>query len=614
MNNCSIPRPEYPRPQFEREQWLNLNGQWTFEFDFGESGSDADNFAPAGVLANGWDGASRNLAQHGLFDREITVPFCPESVLSGIGHTDFIPAIWYARKITVPETWHGKRIILHFGGVDNVTQVYIDGKFAGRHKGGQGSFEFDVTRLVSCGKEHILTVHAVDHIRDGLSGAGKQSYFYKSFGCRYTRVTGIWSTVWLEAVDPEGLKRCRIIPDYDNGSFVFIPEYYAIAPGGKLRVEIVSGGKVSGSAVTACADGIPVVVYPQERREWNPEDPFLYDIVLSVFNADGLKIDEVKTYAGLRKISIVKNRFYLNNEPFYPRLVLDQGYYPDGIWTAPDDAALVKDIELGKAAGFNGARLHQKVFDERYLYHADRLGYLTCGEYGNWGLKFELPQARENFLEEWREIVMRDCNHPSIFVWCPLNETTPPSPLGQARNFPYQKDLLSYRDWLNEIYNLTRSIDPTRPVNDTSGFFHAKTDVWSVHVYARDLEKMTGMLRPESGTVMHHAPECETGYHGQPYLCNEFGGFMYIAPERRNDDSRWGYHGLDLATPEELAAKIAEQVDFLVDAPEIGGYCYTQLTDVEQEQNGIYNYDRTEKFPVEVVRKIFGRKPNWSKY
>lgn len=614
MSVFSVPRPEHPRPQFVREQWLNLNGKWSFEFDFGESGWDAENLAPAGVLAEGWDGASRKLAQHGLFDREIIVPFCPESPLSGVGYTDFIPAMFYARKITIPARWQDQRIILHFGGVDNVTQVYLDGKFAGRHKGGQGSFEFDITSLATPGKEQILTVQVIDHLRSGLSGAGKQSFFYKSHGCRYTRVTGIWSTVWLEAVAPTGLKRCRIIPDYDNGTFVFIPEYYALPHGGKLSVTLSADGENAGAGTVSCAEGIPFAVKLTTVREWNPDDPFLYDIKFQLSDGDGNIIDEVKSYAGLRKISIVKERLYLNNEPFFPRFVLDQGYYPQGVWTAPDDAALIRDIELGKAAGFNGARLHQKVFDERYLYHADRLGYLTWGEYGNWGLKLENPQARQNFLAEWREIVQRDCNHPSIIVWCPLNETTPVSPLGLARNFPYMDMLDNYRDWVTAIYDMTRALDPSRPVNDASGFLHVKTDLWSVHVYSKDVADMKEKMFPAESKVMSHAPECETGYNGQPYLCNEFGGFMYIPQEKRNTDERWGYHGLDLTTPQELCEKIAEQVDFLVDTPEISGYCYTQLTDVEQEQNGIYNYDRSEKFPVEMVRKIFSRKPEWSKY
>lgn len=614
MKLSAIPRPEYPRPQFVRDQWINLNGTWSYEFDFSESGWDDECFSPAGALAEGWGGASRDLHDCKLFEKEITVPFCPESVLSGVGFTDFIPAMYYARKITVPEIWCGKRVILHFGGIDNVTAVYIDGKFTSRHKGGQCSFAVDITDFTEPGREHILTVHVIDHLRDGLSGTGKQSHFYKSFGCRYTRVSGIWATVWMEAVAIEGLKRCRIVPDYDNGTFVFTPEYYALPQGGRLETALYADDKCVGSVSTAAAEGIPFIVAPSLKREWNPDDPFLYDIEFKLFDCNGTLIDSVTSYAGLRKISIVKDRIYLNNTPFYPRFVLDQGYYPDGIWTAPSDEALKHDIEMAKAAGFNGARLHQKVFEERYHFHADKLGYLTWGEYGNWGLCFSEAQARENFLEEWREIVQRDWNHPSIIVWCPLNETTPPGDLSLARSFPYIRQLNQYQDWLKEIYHLTRTIDPTRPVNDTSGFLHVISDIWSVHCYSKNLEDMISKMRPESGGVMIHAPSVETGYCGQPYLCNEFGGFKYIAPDRRNREPSWGYHGLDLQTPEELAAKIAEQVQWLIDAPEIGGYCYTQLTDVEQEQNGIYNYDRSEKFPVEIVRKIFAAKPQWSKY
>lgn len=614
MKTNIVPRQEYPRPQFVRDRWINLNGVWSYEFDFSESGCDDDRWSPAGPLANGWGGASRNLKDYGLFEKNIIVPFCPESSLSGVGYTDFIPAMYYARKINVPENWKNDLVILHFGGVDNVAMIYIDGKFAGRHKGGQCSFSVDITNFVEAGKEHILTVYVIDHQRDGLSGSGKQSCFRNSYGCSYTRVTGIWATVWMEAVAKEGLKRCRIVPDYDNGAFVFTPEYYALPQNGRLVTEIYADGVLTASTSTAVANGIPFVLTPSVKREWNPDDPFLYDIIFKVFDGENKLIDTVSSYAGLRKISIIKNRIYLNNTPFFPRFVLDQGYYPDGIWTAPSDEALKKDILLGKAAGFNGARLHQKVFEERYLYHADKLGYLTWGEYGNWGLRFAEPRARENFLEEWREIVLRDLNHPSIIVWCPLNETTPPGDLSLARSFPYVAMLNQYQDWLKEIYHLTRTIDPSRPVNDASGFLHVISDIWSVHCYSKDLADMVSRMRPEAGGVMFHAPSVESGYCGQPYLCNEFGGFKYVSPERRNKDNSWGYHGLDLQTPEELAEKISEQVNWLISAPEIGGYCYTQLTDVEQEQNGIYNYDRSEKFPVEILREIFSKKTQWSKY
>ena len=614
MNTNTIPRQEYPRPQFVRDEWINLNGNWSYEFDFSESGNDDERWSPAGPLANNWNGASRNLKDYGLFSNNIVVPFCPESTLSRVGYTDFIPAMYYARKITIPAKWENKRIILHFGGVDNITTVYIDGQYAGRHKGGQCSFSFDITDFIEIEKEHTLTVYVVDHQRDGLSGSGKQSWFNKSYGCCYTRVTGIWSTVWLEPVDKTGLKRCKITPDYDNGAFIFTPEYYALDIKGKLVTEIFANGTLVASSSVTPGNGIPFILTPSVKKEWNPDDPFLYDIKFSLFDASGKLIDSVSSYAGLRKISIIGDKIYLNNEPFYPRFVLDQGYYPDGIWTAPSDEALENDIKLAKAAGFNGARLHQKVFEERFHYHADKLGYLTWGEYGNWGLRFAEPRARENFLEEWREIVLRDINHPSIIVWCPLNESTPPGDLSLARSFPYQAMLHQYQDWVKAIYNLTHSIDPTRPINDASGFLHVITDIWSVHCYSKDLDDMISRLLPENGKVMIHAPSVETGFNNQPYLCNEFGGFKYVSPNRRLNDDSWGYHGLDLETPEALADKIAEQVNWLISAPQIGGYCYTQLTDIEQEQNGLYNYDRSEKFPIEIVQKIFSKKPIWSKF
>ncbi len=612
MNN--IPRPEYPRPQFVRKEWINLNGQWSYELDLSESGVDDEFLAPGYPEPIQYPGRSKGTALKGLYSQEITVPFCPESKLSGVGFTDFIPSIFYARKITVPQDWQGKRILLHFGGVDSVATIYIDGKIAGTHRGGQASFEIDITGHVTPGIEQILTVHAVDHIKEGLFGSGKQSGFYRSYGCYYTRVTGIWSTVWLEAVDISALKRCRIVPDLDNGCFVFTPEYYGCVDGYSLEITVLASGKSVASKPVKCVCGSSAVLELDDIREWNPDDPFLYDIVFKLFNADGSLIDEVSSYAGLRKISIIKDRIYLNNQPFYPRLVLDQGFYPDGIWTAPADDALKHDIELAKAAGFNGARLHQKVFEERFHYWADKLGYLTWGEYGSWGMQINDPAARENFLNEWREVVLRDLNHPSIITWCPLNESGGSSRDSKTANMGKMSQINSYRNWVRAIYDLTKSLDPSRPVHDASGYIHVRTDIWSVHCYCKSAADLEVRMHPESGRVFIQPPELSIGYCGQPYLCDEFGGFMYIQPEKRDAQPRWGYHGLDFKSPAELCEKIREQVEFLVNAPDIGGYCYTQLTDVEQEQNGIYNYDRSFKFDPELAKTVFGLKPSWSKF
>ena len=398
-NSSAIPRPEYPRPQFERQEWINLNGQWSYTFDFSRSGMDRELFRSEG------------------FDASITVPFAPQSELSGVGYTDFIPEMWYHRTLDIPSEWAGDRIILHFGAVDYIASVYIDGRIAGRHWGGSSSFAIDITRLVTAGKTHNLVVRVEDDERSGEYAKGKQSERHDSYGCLYTRTTGIWQTVWMEAVPKTGLKDVYIVPDLDQKRFVFRPEYYAVEAGQQLRIRVIDNGKtVSEKTVPATAQSqaeLPL----KKIKTWSPETPFLYDVEYDVLSADGEVIDHVKAYAGMRKVQIIGNRIYLNDEPVYLRLVLDQGFYPDGIWTAPTDEALKHDIELSMAAGFNGARLHQKVFEPRFHYWADRLGYLTWGESASWGANINLTGSARNFLTEWEETVIRDRNHPSIIIW-----------------------------------------------------------------------------------------------------------------------------------------------------------------------------------------------------
>jgi beta-galactosidase/beta-glucuronidase len=585
----SIPRPEHPKPQFMRKDWLNLNGTWTCTFDFGNSGND------------------RNYMSSQGFDRKITVPFCPESELSGIGHKDFIEHMWYHRSITVPREWSGRKLLLHFGAVDYFCEAFINGKSAGCHIGGSSSFYFDITNLVHAGESFELVLKVDDLQRSGEQAIGKQCPEFKSRACSYTRTTGIWQTVWLEAVASCGLKKCRIVPDFDNGAFVFTPEYYGLKTDSKLRISVMDGEQCAASAETITANGIPFTIKLNTPKSWSPESPFLYDIVFEVVDSVGNNLDKVESYAGLRKIHIEGNKVYLNNQPLFQRLVLDQGFYPDGIWTAPSDEALKRDIELSMAAGFNGARLHQKVFEERFHYWADKMGYLTWGESASWGISLWRHEgtgnangrlaAMLNFLHEWREIVERDLNHPSIITWTPLNETSTPVNLSEHRSF------------ITEIYDVTRLIDSTRPVNDTSGYCHVKTDLWTVHVYRKNVEELKQALEPENREVFCHFPEIEVEYSGQPYINDEFGGFMYIPSERQKAaDNSWGYYGMDLKSDDEFCAKLAEQVDYMLELENLSGYCYTQLTDVEQEQNGIYNYDRTPKFDISKIANVFGKK------
>ena len=581
-----LPRSEYPRPQFVRDDWLNLNGVWTYEFDAGRSGIE------------------RGLASAKGFASEIIVPFCPESELSGVAHTDFIEAMFYHRKITIPSAWSGKRILLNFGAVDYECTGYLDGKLVGSHFGGSSSFAFDITEQATPGQEQDFILAVTDLLRSEEQPIGKQCMDFKSRGCSYTRTTGIWQTVWMEPVDALGLKSCRVTPDLDGKAFAFVPTFYSEKQGRRLRIRVLAEGREVGSAEVPGNSEMVTVVSLDETRPWSPDDPFLYDIEYTV-EVDGGVVDRVTSYAGLRKVHIEGDKIYLNNSPVFLRLVLDQGFYRKGIWTAPSDADLKRDIELSKAAGFNGARLHQKVFEERFHYWADKLGYLTWGESPSWGVKaFSRGTGRDvtslrslfNFLHEWREVVMRDRNHPSIIAWTPANETWPGD------------DMAFYRRAMAEVYDVTKQLDPTRPCNETSGYHHVKTDLWTIHFYRPSAEELLRDLHPDNQPIPCLNPEVELpAYKGQPFLNDEFGGFLYVpqALTGRFADNTWGYYGLEIKNDDEFVAKIAEQVKVMVDMPECSGFCYTQLTDVEQEQNGIFTYDRVPKAPLEKLHAAF---------
>ncbi len=588
----TLPRNEYPRPQFERKDWINLNGEWSYTFDFSRSGD-----------SRGFESAAK-------FDGKIIVPFCPESKLSGVGFTDFIEMMWYQREIAIPAAWADKKVLLHFGGVDYTCIVYIDGKEAGRHTGGVSPFTVDLSKFVTPGKSHNLVIRVEDYIRSGLQPHGKQSPWQQSRNCNYTRTTGIWSTVWMEAVNPNALAKCRILPDFDNGAFTFVPEFYQVKNGNTLTVTVSGEGKKTISKTSSAVNGIPVSITLDDPAEWNPESPFLYDITLTVKDAAGNVLDEVQSYAGLRKIHLEDGKFYLNNRPIFLRFVLDQGFYEDGLWTAPNDEALKNDIKLSMDAGFNGARLHQKIFDERFHYWADRMGYLTWAEFSDWGMSFwphffpktnpDYNLSFRDFFAEWAAVVERDLNHPSIIAWTPFNET--------SKSY----DIDVHRRIISDVYDLTRRLDPTRPVNDTSGYCHAKTDLWTIHHYAQDVDTLTDIINQEP--VYMTTPEELPAWDGQPYIIDEYGGVSYL-PEGRKPfaANTWGYNKEKL-TKEQSEQRITDLTRCIVENPRMVGYCYTQLTDIEQEQNGIYNYDRTPKFDAKVIRDCFSMKPDWSAF
>jgi beta-galactosidase/beta-glucuronidase len=571
----SQPRPEYPRPQFERQDWINLNGEWSYTFDFSKSG------------------AERNLQNSEGFKDKIIVPFCPESKLSGVGFTDFIEAMWYQRKIEIPAAWNGKRVILHFGGVDYQSDLYLDGKLVGSHFGGTSSFNFDITKYVIIGKSHNLVLAVKDEVRSGQQPGGKQCTNLKSGGCSYTRTTGIWQTVWLEAVTKNGIQDCFVLPDLDNSKFVFQPRFYGVERGMKFRVKVLEGAKVVAQQEMAAAQNIPCDITIKNPKSWSPESPFLYDVIYQVVDKQNVVIDEVKGYAGMRKIHIEGNKLYLNNKPIFLRFVLDQGFYPNGIWTAPTDDALKQDIQMSMDAGFNGARLHQKVFEQRFHYWADKLGYLTWGESSSWGITNNSIESARNFLSEWNEIVLRDRSFPSIIGWSPFNETS---------------GSVQHNRMITDAYNTTKMIDPTRPVNDASGYFHVITDLYTAHNYEQNPEELRKQLAPgKNSPVFNNNNSKQAPYEGQPYFLDEYGGIKWVAGSAFADNT-WGY-GSGPKTLDEYYDRLEKLTDVILSIDYMSGYCYTQLTDVEQEQNGVYNYNRTKKFDMSRIHKIFSKQP-----
>lgn len=563
-----IPRAEHPRPQFERENWVNLNGEWNFAFDFSVSGKE------------------RQWYLHPEFSQKIQVPFCPESKLSGIGFTDFMNAVWYSRKFSIKKKQLDGRVLLHFGAVDYLCEVWINGKSVGTHKGGYASFSFDITDFVACG-ENTIVVYALDMPRENPQPRGKQSAPFYSQGCSYTRTTGIWQTVWLEFVPKTYIQSVHLTTDSTNGT---VTARLRVA-GETMRYQLRLAASFDEAEAASCTVGVDgeyttVQLRIEDPKLWNIGEPNLYTITYELVR-DGQILDSVKGYFGIRSLEWRDGALRINGRPVFQRLVLDQGFYPDGICTAPTDDALRRDIALSMELGFNGARMHQKVFEERYLYHADRMGYLVWGEYGSWGMDVSSAGAISDFLPEWLEVVDRDYSHPCIITWCPFNETWD----YEGRQ---QDDGL-----LRVAYHATKSADSTRPVIDTSGSYHVITDMYDIHDYEQDVSLYQKRYRAVAEGDYYDTHPKRQRYGGQPYLVSEYGGAWW-APGRQGG---WGY-GEQPKSEQEVAERYEGLTTALLECKNVCGFCYTQLTDVEQEQNGLYTYGRERKFSDEIYEII----------
>ena len=592
----TIPRPEYPRPQFVRPDWLCLNGEWEFEIDSGDSG------------------LARNLGSSHLADT-IMVPFCPESPLSGVGHTDFMAAVWYRKTVQVPAEWKGRHVLLHFGAVDYDATVWVDGAEVIRHRGGFTPFSVPL-KTITGGDTFTVVVRARDDWKTPKA-RGKQSQAYAPHGCHYTRTTGIWQTVWIEPVPEVSLNRPRLTPDVANGAFHLEQPLTQNRPGLTLHAILKDvRGEVATASVAAHLDLAPrlTLAIPEDRKRlWSVSDPHLYDIEISLCNADGTVVDAATSYAGLRSVALDGQKVKLNGETVFQRLVLDQGYYPDGVMTAPTDAALIADIQMSQDVGFNGARLHQKVFEERFLYHADRMGYLVWGEFGDWGCGGHGPsdnhqQMGATYITQWLEALARDYSHPSIIGWCPLNET-------------WQKisdEITVLDDVTHGMYLATKAMDTSRPVLDTSGYAHRVrgADIYDSHDYIDEKDYEVGIVNlrkrhanmAEGIVHKNDGTNWSVAYEGQPYFVSEFGGFKWVMEsEQALADTSWGYGG-GPTTLDDFYRRFGDVCDILLDNPHMFGYCYTQLTDIYPELNGIYTFDRRPKFDAARLKAIQTRR------
>ncbi|MCS6951472.1 MAG: glycoside hydrolase family 2 TIM barrel-domain containing protein [Bryobacterales bacterium] len=575
----SIPRPEYPQPQFQREQWLSLNGPWEFEFDDANVG-----------LEENWASGTKK------FSRTIVVPFAFETKLSGIGDTSFHPWVWYRRSFTVPDAWKGKRVLLHFGAVDYRAMVWINGRYVGGHTGGHVPFSFDITPHLQRGA-NTVTVRAEDPPTDRYVPRGKQYWEPKSRGIFYTRTTGIWQPVWIEAVGDSYLTKVRITPSLD-GAVRFEARIARPQPDLEFRASIrFQDREVSSGSTRNDGPRALLALAVQEPQLWWAHSPNLYDVTFELRRGN-VVLDRVQSYFGFRSVSTAHGRVLINGRPVFLKMVLDQGYWPESTITPPSDEAIQYDIRMTKEMGFNGARKHQKVEDPRYLYWADKMGLYVSSEMANAYLFDE--DYVQRFTQEWIEAVERDYNHPSIIMWVPINESWGVPDLSDPRQ----------QNHLKALYTLTKSLDATRLVIDNDGWEHVDTtDLFAIHDYAR-----TGDLLYETykdlGTK--GIPARRTGrpflvpgyrYNGTPILLSEFGGIAYIPPGHQVPPDAWGYAGVE-KTPEATLARLRGLYEAIAKIPEFAGLCYTQLTDVEQEVNGLLTYDRKPKFDPKLIREI----------
>jgi hypothetical protein len=585
MSDSISPADPHPRPLLERDGWISLNGVWEFAFD------------PDGK----WQ-----IPAHVHWSDRIRVPFSPETKASGIERRGFFRACWYSRKFRCPTLEPGERLILHFGAVDYVATVWVNGCVVTRHQGGHTPFEADITDLLVVAAPQTIVVRAEDDPHDLSKPRGKQDWQLEPHSIWYPRTSGIWQTVWLERLPRSSIAMLRWTPSVDRWEIGLDVRVREEMPGCDLRLGV---RLLIGDTVLAY-DVYKVIVAEVHRRIalsdpgiddyrnellWSPARPTLIQAELQLLGANDEVIDVVRSYTALRSIGIQGDRFVLNGQPFSLRMVLDQGYWPDTGLTPPSDEALRLDVELVKAMGFNGIRKHQKIEAPGFLYWADVMGILVWEEMPS-AYRFNRTSI-ERLTREWIEVITRDVSHPCIVAWVPFNESW---------GVPDLPDSPAQRHYVQALYHLTKTLDPTRPVVGNDGWESVATDIIGIHDYDNDpqriahrygadelLPRLFKRERP-GGRMLLIGPD-HAG--DQPLMLSEFGGITFSGDRERT----WGYNRAE--NSEALAEQYTRLLEAVRSATVLAGFCYTQFTDTYQEANGLLYADRSPKIPIEQIRK-----------
>ncbi len=572
----------YPRPQLVRQHWLPLNGRWKFAFD-----REAACRVPRDVT----------------FDREIVVPFSPEAPASGIANTGFYSAVWYAREVELEAPPRESRVLLHFGAVDYHATVWVNDARVGEHEGGYTPFCFDITDAMVPGPRQRIVVRAYDDPQDLAKPRGKQDWQLHPHSIWYPRTTGIWQTVWLEQVPSTWLGGLRWTPNLERWEIGLEADILGV-PHDRLRLHVrLSVGDlliaddtyavVGGSVHRRIALSDPGIDDYRNELLWSPHSPRLIDAEIELWADRGERLDVVRSYTALRAVAVQGDRFVLNGRPFPLRLVLDQGYWPSSGLSAPDDAALRRDVELARAMGFNGVRKHQKIEDPRYLYWADRLGLLVWEEMPS-AYRFT-ERSISRVTREWTDAMQRDSSHPCIIAWVPINESW---------GVPNLPDNPAERHYVRGLYHLTKTLDPTRPVIGNDGWESVATDIMGIHDYDDSPQRIARRYRAEEVLprlfrrerpggrvlVLEGQPQSD-----QPIVLSEFGGICYAA----NPEGVWGYSRSRSA--KDFARQYAELLHVVRRLNILAGFCYTQFADTYQEANGLLYADRTPKIPIDQI-------------